>query len=78
MWGGLYPIKPITKNIYMHALVATKLSIEYWHSRLGHPSFVMVDYALKNNELPSLVISYWIGLEPRLYSFFMVGILTLS
>jgi hypothetical protein len=30
----------------------TKPSVELWHSRLGHPSFNIVDYVLKNNELP--------------------------
>jgi hypothetical protein len=29
-----------------------KPSVELWHSRLGHPSFNIVYYVLKNNELP--------------------------
>jgi hypothetical protein len=45
--GGLYPL-PSQKQL----LSAIKLSLDRWHSRLGHPSHDIVHRVLRENNLP--------------------------
>ena len=49
---GLYPLisSPSIKN--KHAFSISKPSAVRWHSRLGHPSFCIVQQVLSNYELP--------------------------
>src|SRR3954469_3715494 len=51
--GGLYP--PISSSSLSNklAFVAVKPSSAKWHSRLGHPSSVIVKLVLSKNKLPS-------------------------
>jgi hypothetical protein len=46
---GLYPIKSMKRSRRKVVAGIIKPSVELWHSRLGHPSFSIVDYVLKNN-----------------------------
>jgi len=47
--GGLYPLKPFY-NKQAHGV--TKLPASRWHSRLGHPSTVVVRQVLNKNKVP--------------------------
>lgn len=49
---GLSPIRSSSSPSQKHVFGATKPSVEGWHSRLGHPSFSIVDHVLRNNKLP--------------------------
>jgi histone deacetylase 1/2 len=49
---GLYPF-PSTSSL-QQACGVNKLSIDRWHSRLGHPAFRTIERVLKNHELPFL------------------------
>jgi hypothetical protein len=52
--GGLYPLisSMESSSSKKHAFVATKPSQSRWHSRLGHPSFVIVRHIVSKNKLP--------------------------
>ena len=50
--GGLYPLIPHDKTPNKQAFGVTEVSYSRWHSRLGHPSFSVVERVLKNNKLP--------------------------
>jgi hypothetical protein len=49
--GGLYPLRPEEKS-RKQVFGAIKPSTSRWHSRLGHPSFFVVERVVKNNGLP--------------------------
>jgi hypothetical protein len=49
---GLYAIKSVQRPLNKFVAGIMKPSVELWHNRLGHPSFSIIDYVLKNNELP--------------------------
>jgi hypothetical protein len=48
--GGLYPIKFVHRPHKKMIAGVAKPSVELWHSRLGHPSFNIVDYVIRSNE----------------------------
>jgi histone deacetylase 1/2 len=50
--GGLYPLIPHDRVPNKQAFGVTKVSSSRWHSRLGHPSFSIVERVLRNNKLP--------------------------
>jgi hypothetical protein len=52
--GGLYPIESSSsrRSPNKQAFGASKPSTSRWHSRLGHPSFSIVDRVLRNNNVP--------------------------
>jgi hypothetical protein len=45
---GLYPIPTSWRKVF----VALMPTLQHWHSRLGHPSFHVVDKLVKSNNLP--------------------------
>ena len=49
---GLYPLIPKFTSFNKQVFGVIKLSSERWHARLGHPSFVIVQQVLRNNQLP--------------------------
>ena len=51
--GGLYPLALQSSGVESRKQVfgAIKPSTSRWHSRLGHPSFSIVDCVIKNNKL---------------------------
>ena len=51
--GGLYPLALQSSRVESRKQVfgAIKPSTSRWHSRLGHPSFSIVDRVIKNNKL---------------------------
>ena len=50
--GGLYPLISSSSSwSYKQANIVTKPSSSRWHSRLGHPSSVIVKYILSKNKL---------------------------
>jgi hypothetical protein len=49
--GGLYPLES-RGSPNKQAFGVNKPSTSRWHSRLGHPSFSIVDRVLRNNNLP--------------------------
>ena len=49
---GLYPIPSSSASKQVFGV--NKLSIDRWHSRLGHPAIPIVEKVLKNSELPYL------------------------
>jgi len=51
--GGLYPLISSSSSSWSNkqANIVTKLSTSRWHSRLGHPSSVIVRYVLSKNKL---------------------------
>jgi histone deacetylase 1/2 len=53
--GGLYPLVSSSSRGRPHKQVfgVNKPSTSRWHSRLGHPSFSIIDRVLRNNNLPS-------------------------
>ncbi|WVZ83847.1 hypothetical protein U9M48_030944 [Paspalum notatum var. saurae] len=51
--GGLYPLEAHEGSLSKQVLGVNKPSTSRWHSRLGHPSFQVVKYILRNNSLPS-------------------------
>jgi hypothetical protein len=51
--GGLYPIpSPSIMHAYKQAYIATKSSLSQWHSRLGHPSYSIVNQIVSKHSLP--------------------------
>uniref|UniRef100_A0A8R7R0D9 GAG-pre-integrase domain-containing protein n=1 Tax=Triticum urartu TaxID=4572 RepID=A0A8R7R0D9_TRIUA len=52
--GGLYPLISSSSSLSSNkqAFVAIKPSSAKWHSRLGHPSSVIVKLVLSRNKLP--------------------------
>jgi hypothetical protein len=56
--GGLYPM-PVAAFKNKQAFVASSSlpSLEMWHSRLGHPSFDVVQQVLSSNKLPCSLYS---------------------
>jgi hypothetical protein len=54
--GGLYPLISSLESTssQKHAFVATTPSQSRWHSRLGHPSFVIVRHIVSKNKLPCI------------------------
>ena len=50
--GGLYPLISLSSSSNKQAFVAIKPSSSKWHSRLGHPSSVIVKLILSRNKLP--------------------------
>ena len=50
--GGLYPLISSSSSSNKQAFVAVKPSSSKWHSRLGHPSSVIVKFVLSKNKLP--------------------------
>jgi histone deacetylase 1/2 len=52
--GGLYPLRLQSEEAKSRkqVLATIKSSTSRWHSRLGHPSFPIVERVLKNNGLP--------------------------
>ena len=49
---GLYALLPKYCQFNKQVYGAIKLSVERWHSRLGHPSFATVHQILSRNKLP--------------------------
>ena len=54
--GGMYPLvlQPSGVGSRKQVFGAIKPSVSRWHSRLGHPSFPIVDHVVKNNKLPCI------------------------
>jgi hypothetical protein len=50
--GGLYPLWLQEDKSRKQVFGAIKPSTSRWHSRLGHPSFSIVERVVKNNSLP--------------------------
>jgi hypothetical protein len=50
--GGLYPLPPSTSKFQKLVFNAIKIFIDWWHSRLGHPSCDIVHRVISNNNLP--------------------------
>jgi hypothetical protein len=50
--GGLYPLRLQEAKSRKQVFGAIKPSTSRWHSRLGHPSFSIVERVVKNNSLP--------------------------
>jgi histone deacetylase 1/2 len=52
--GGLYPLESSSSrgNSDKQVFGVNKLSTSRWHSRLGHPSFSIVNRVLRDNNLP--------------------------
>jgi histone deacetylase 1/2 len=53
---GLYPL-PSASSSSKQAFGVNKVSIHRWHSRLGHPTFPVVEKVLRSNNLPHLLES---------------------
>ena len=49
---GVYLLIPKFTSFNKQVFGVIKLSSERWHARLGHPSFVIVQQVLRNNQLP--------------------------
>jgi hypothetical protein len=49
--GGLYPLRLQEAKSRKQAFGVIKPSTPRWHSRLGHPSFSIVERVVKNNSL---------------------------
>lgn len=49
---GLYPLIPELRRLNKQAYGVTKVSSTWWHDRLGHASFSLVEHLLKKNKLP--------------------------
>jgi histone deacetylase 1/2 len=49
--GGLYPLRLQEAKSRKQVLGAIKPSTSRWHSRLGHPSFPIVEHVVKDNSL---------------------------
>jgi hypothetical protein len=50
--GGLYPLPPSTSKFRKFVFSALKISVDRWHSWLGHPSRDIVHRVVSNNNLP--------------------------
>jgi hypothetical protein len=50
--GGLYPLPPSRSKFWKLVFHATKIPIDQWHSRLGHPSRDIVHRVISKNKLP--------------------------
>jgi hypothetical protein len=50
--GGLYPLPPSTSNFHKLVFNAIKISVDRWHSCLGHPSRDIVRHIISKNNLP--------------------------
>src|SRR3954466_13579789 len=50
--GGLYPIISSSSWSNKQALAVIKPSSAQWHSRLGHPSSIIVSHVLSKHKLP--------------------------
>ena len=50
--GGLYPLITTSSTQQKQAFFPSKLSQARWHSRLGHPSSVIVRKILSQNKIP--------------------------
>jgi hypothetical protein len=50
--GGLYPLPPSTSKFWKLVFSAIKLSVDRWHSHLGHPSQKIVHRVISTNKLP--------------------------
>jgi hypothetical protein len=50
--GGLYPLPPSTSKFRKLVFNAIKISVDHWHSRLGHPSWDIVHRVICKNNLP--------------------------
>jgi hypothetical protein len=50
--GGLYPLPPFSSKFQRLVFHAIKISIDWWHCRLGHPSRDIVHRVVSKNNLP--------------------------
>jgi hypothetical protein len=50
--GGLYPLPPSMFKFQKFVFNAIKISVDQWHSQLGHPSHDIVRHVVSNNNLP--------------------------
>jgi hypothetical protein len=50
--GGLYPLSSSTSKFRKLIFNAIKISVDRWHSRLGHPSRDIVHCVISKNNLP--------------------------
>jgi hypothetical protein len=50
--GGLYPLPPSSSKFWKLVFSAIKISVDRWHSHLGHPSCDIVRHIVLKNNLP--------------------------
>jgi hypothetical protein len=50
--GGLYPLPPSSSKFRKLVFSAIKISVDRWHSHLGHPSCDIVRHIVLKNNLP--------------------------
>jgi hypothetical protein len=50
--NGLYPLHSLQRLIKPTALLGERVSVEQWHSRLGHPALRIVRQVLSSHHLP--------------------------
>jgi hypothetical protein len=53
--GGLYPLPPSMSKFRKLVSHAIKISVDRWHSRLGHPSRDIVHRVVSKNNLPCAI-----------------------
>jgi hypothetical protein len=51
--NGLYPLHSLQRLIKPTALLGERVSVEQWHSRLGHPALRIVRQVLSSHHLPT-------------------------